>query len=46
VIQSPLASDTLLVSDRKSPGNKIRKNKILLQIPVRELHNDMLNDDT
>jgi hypothetical protein len=40
VIQSPLASDTLLVSDPKSPGNKKRMDKILLQVPVRELHND------
>jgi hypothetical protein len=46
VIQSPLASDTLLVSDRNNPGSKIRKNKILLQIPIRELHNDMMSDDT
>jgi hypothetical protein len=35
VIQSPLASDTLLVSDPENPGNKKRMNKILLQIPVR-----------
>jgi hypothetical protein len=34
VIQSPLASDTLLVSDPENPGNKKRMNKILLQIPV------------
>jgi hypothetical protein len=46
VIQSPLASDTLLVLDRNNPGSKIRKNKILLQIPIRELHNDMMSDDT
>jgi hypothetical protein len=45
VIQSPLASDTLLVSDPENPGNKKRMNKILLQIPVRELHNDLLSTD-
>jgi hypothetical protein len=45
VIQSPLASDTLLVSDRASPGMKKRMNKILLQIPVRELHNDLCSGD-
>jgi hypothetical protein len=45
VIQSPLASDTLLVSDPENPGNKKGMNKILLQIPVRELHNDLLSTD-
>jgi hypothetical protein len=46
VIQSPLAADTLLVSDPDFPGNKKRMNKILLQIPVRELYNDLCNEDT
>jgi hypothetical protein len=45
-IQSPLASDTLLVSDPENPDNKKRINTILLQIPVRELHNDLLCTDT
>jgi hypothetical protein len=45
VIQSPLASDTLLVSDPENPGNKKRMNKILFQIPVRELHNDLVSTD-
>jgi hypothetical protein len=45
VIQSPLAADTLPVSDPKHPGNKKRMNKILLQIPVRELHNDLCSDN-
>ncbi|OEU12086.1 hypothetical protein FRACYDRAFT_244336 [Fragilariopsis cylindrus CCMP1102] len=45
VIQSPLASDTLLVPDNNNPGIKKRINKILLQIPVRELHNDLLDAD-
>jgi hypothetical protein len=45
VIQSPLASDTLLVSDPENPGNEKRINKILLQIPVRELHNDLVSRD-
>jgi hypothetical protein len=35
----------LLVSDLESPGNKKRMNKILLQIPVWELHNDLLSND-
>ena len=45
VIQSPLASDTLLVPDANNPGTKKRTNKILLQIPVRELHNDLIDAD-
>jgi len=45
VIQSPLAADTLLIPDPKNPGNKKRMNKILLQIPVRELHNDLVDRD-
>jgi hypothetical protein len=45
VIQSPLASDTLLVSDPENPGNRKRMSKILLQIRVRELHNDLLSTD-
>jgi hypothetical protein len=45
VIQSPLAADTLLVLDPKHPVNKKRMNKILLQIPVRELHNDLCSND-
>ncbi|OEU18324.1 hypothetical protein FRACYDRAFT_236601 [Fragilariopsis cylindrus CCMP1102] len=45
VIQSPLASDTLLVPDANNPGTKKRINKILLQIPVRELHNDLIDAD-
>ena len=45
VIQSPLASDTLLVPDGTTSGVKKRVNKILLQIPVRELHNDLIDAD-
>ncbi|OEU12947.1 hypothetical protein FRACYDRAFT_243199 [Fragilariopsis cylindrus CCMP1102] len=45
VIQSPLASDTLLVPDGTIRGVKKRVNKILLQIPVRELHNDLIDAD-
>ncbi|OEU19451.1 hypothetical protein FRACYDRAFT_235505 [Fragilariopsis cylindrus CCMP1102] len=45
VIQSPLASDTLLVPDGTTSGVKKRVNKILLQIPVRELHNDLSDAD-
>ena len=45
-IESPIAKDTLLVPDRNNPGGtKVRINKILLQISVRELYNDMLSED-
>ena len=40
VVHSPIVRDTLLVLDFQS--NKIvRKNKLLLQCPVRELHSDL-----
>ena len=45
VIQSPIANDTLLVRDPNNPSRKIRVNKLLLQIPVRELHNNLLSED-
>jgi hypothetical protein len=45
VIQSPLASDTLLVSDPGNSGNKKRMNKISLQIPVMEFHSDLVSTD-
>ena len=44
VIPSPLGSDTLLVQDPdnlEDPKAKIRKNKVLLQCSIRELHNDL-----
>ena len=42
VIHSPIARDTLWVTDPNNPGgDKIRKNKLLLQCSVRELHSDL-----
>jgi hypothetical protein len=38
---SPITRDTLLVKN-KVTGEKERVGKLLLEIPVRELHNDML----
>jgi hypothetical protein len=38
---SPITSDTLLVKN-KVTGEKERVGKLILEIPVRELHNDML----
>jgi hypothetical protein len=40
VINSPIAKDTLLV--RNKEGIKERVSKLLLEIPVRELHNDLI----
>jgi hypothetical protein len=45
VIQSPLASDILLVSNPESSGSSKRMNRILLQIPVRDLHNNQVSID-
>lgn len=37
---------TVPVPDPVNPdGDKFKRNKILLQIPVCELHNNMLSDD-
>jgi hypothetical protein len=43
VIPSPLLNETILV---KAPGSrqKRRVTKLLLEIPVRELHNKMLSE--
>jgi hypothetical protein len=40
-IHSPLHDDTLLVPDPTDATKKVRKNKVLLQVSVRELHNDL-----
>lgn len=41
VVESPIANDTLLVKD-PATGERVRVAKLLLEIPVRELHNDMI----
>jgi hypothetical protein len=43
VVPSPLSKDTLLVSNPDT-GRKERVGKLLLEIPVRELHNDLLDE--
>ena len=43
IIPSPIAKDAILIPDPNNPKQKIRTNKLLLQIPIRELHNDLLN---
>lgn len=42
VIESPLANDTVKVPDKNDPTKKVKTNRLLLQISIRELHNDML----
>jgi hypothetical protein len=44
VVHSPIASDTILV--KTSENEKTRVGKLLLEIPVRELHNQMVEADT
>ena len=41
VVHSPISDDTVLVKNSES-GQKERVPKLLLQVPVRELHNDLL----
>jgi hypothetical protein len=41
VIQSPITNDTLLLRDRET-GVVTRVPKLLLEIPIRELHNDLI----
>ena len=42
VIQSPIANDLLLVKDECNPQKTKRVPKLLLQIPIRQLHNDIV----
>ena len=41
VVPSPITNDTLLVMN-EATGQKERVGKLLLEIPVRELHNDLI----
>jgi hypothetical protein len=42
VVDSPIARDMLLIKDPET-GRKVRTGKILLEVSVRELHNDLLD---
>ena len=46
VVNSPISNDTLLVPDPDWPGNKIRVSKLLLQISIYELHNDLIYESS
>ena len=39
---SPIKDDSVLVPDPVDPTKKVKKNKLLLQVSVRELHNNLL----
>jgi hypothetical protein len=41
VIPSPITNDTLLIGDRNT-GVTTRVPKLLIEISIRELHNDLL----
>ena len=45
IVPSPISKDTLLVRNPET-GLKERVGKLLLEIPVRELHNDLIDDKT
>jgi hypothetical protein len=42
VVDSPISNDTLLIFDETTGKKTKRVGKLLLQIPVRELHNDLV----
>ena len=44
VVASPFANDTLKIPDPENPNKKIKAGKLLLQVSMRELHNDLLSD--
>ena len=44
LVASPIKDDSVLVPDPADPTKKLRKNKLLLQVSVRELHNDLLKE--
>ena len=41
-VHSPIKNDTILVGDPNDPSAKIRKTKLLLQVSICELHNDLI----
>ena len=41
-MHSPLKNDTVLVPDPNDSSKKISKTKLLLQVSIRELHNDLI----
>ena len=44
IVSSPIYNDTLMLKDSSEPNTKIRVGKLLRQVSMRELHNDLLSD--
>ena len=44
VLNSPISNNIVLVPDHNQPGKKIRCSKLLLQISIREIHNDLISE--
>ena len=44
MLNSPISSDSLLVPGLERPGNKIMVSKFLLQISIRDIHNDLIRN--
>ena len=44
VIESPIANDLVKVPDKTDPTKTVKTNKLLLQISIRELHNDLVRE--
>ena len=44
VVNSPIFNETLLVPDPELPGNKIRVSKLILQISILEIRNDLISE--
>ena len=44
VTNPPISNDILLVPDLDRPGKKTRVSKLLLQISICELHNDLMSE--
>ena len=42
LVNSPVSNYTLLVPDTELPGKKIRVSKLILQISICELHNNLI----
>ena len=46
VVKLTISNDTLLFPDHKQPGKKVGVSKLLLQISIRELHNDLVSENS
>ena len=44
VVNSTISNDTLLVPDPEQPGKKIRVSKLIFQISICQIHNDLISE--